>query len=1727
MSIKIHTEVDVMIWEYHASVTNSTPIAPRFLGYGFYEDADGLIEPWKSPGWPTTVIGRPAWTAHLITVSNAPTETRTRYYNCLTTPPVISESLPSLTSAMTDFSAISIDMADPDIRQFFAIDMSQVTTQNFVSVFRVICEKRYLVWRGYVDGVSFGADYGTTLSCRPITKRFDRQATFGFLEKISQWKTNEYRIPIVAARLIPYTAQVSEHSAVGCEPYNTNYSYLQPAQPTIYQGNGVLSGYSDTSASDTFGSQLIVNPDYTRQLMSASQMHAWSVELDTDSGVNNPLVNILYPIYGDNRVNANRPTPAENRADNHIENYRAHMEHKRPQYVSFDRSSLVPTRIDIYGDGRMSFARGIFFTDSEADDVSGDFDPSIGNYEPSVGLRHDALDADNNPTSVVGASHLDRFLIGAEWFMMPRPFVDRGNLLISRATNTRWNEVYPLASYSAMYVHSGGGELREGIRKPRYALRWKGFDQTAFFPSTNLGDSYANWTLTPVATGGRFTHRYALDAGPDSYEFFRPQLDERRHPLDSFFRWTLGSDKSSVAAQDAYFRASVYTPHAVGLTYQHLGNFSGVSTSEVENLMHDDGWMPLYTASKYLYVINFSISVYERDLFKRPYTDDHYSFVQWNTFTTMQGGPFGKGLHEVEARNYYKIYEVTFLDSQKASSIANRDHLRQGVDPSLSAAANTWLANGHDAVPMARCKDMYITTPDIDRHLDIDPAKLATISGGLVDVETRNQGAVNNLRVMPAIPRTPLPAVEHDYPYIETERSPYGGGAYYVSATYGLLDEVGYWDSSILNNASAQTGFRASEYFKSYYHHDQSGIGQGVAPANFIRAVVQAAGFKTNIDFTSSTYVELTDENPMQLISDTDTTYRSLMDRLLPALGKFLRFDPRQNQMVLTDWSRGAAQDPYDAMGPRNIVAYFDSGCMIYRGTRHVAASRATSFIFENRDMLEGTNTLENFSTDDFRLAKYSVFEATVFAQGRTVVIPHGTWWESATDGLRFFDVLGSVLASRIDIISFAVPTEVLLGVGELGLISVGSWVRIKNEGIVGGIADVMITETSQGEALTEFSGYRFSRVGINDPDDNTLSLPAMPEESSLPDESEFQTPEYESEDREHGTVLYEIGDIKSHFTYSTPIVGVSIDSDRIIPGEDFVFSLTTQGGATGPVSVDTEVTYRITMGGSILADSDVRTVTTVDGVTTTDYDQTATIAKGQSSVTITLTTQGRSSLSADYYYISVRIVPGKRYRIFAESAVARIDDALPGLLIDRYNVANYDVDKITGIAVDTDDSVFAIESDGAAALFSSYGQRISAPFSIPNGADGAAIYGDVLYILRENSIRTYSVITGARITTSADFDTNVSLANANDHPRGIAVNGSRIYVADDNDEKVYVYNRISGARESSDEFDLNSDNGSPTGMSITDSMDTASNRIYIADADSSVYVYTVAGTYVASEKITPKYAGSVSADIGRYKLDAGNDGGRGIGVTDTRIYIADRTDKKVYVYNALTGAREASEDFNLHSSNRVPQGLAVTSNRIYVIDSNFDDLLDINPKVFVYDLAGNRQRSEEFDLLQIDDNPYRGIAVANNRIYVVLENSNTISAYTISGRRRKSDDVSISSGGSWQGLSITSNRIYLASKTTNSIFVYSLSGSLQRSELVSGIPDNVSGIDVTNDKIYLLVTGKLEATDPDKGVYVYALDGTPLFGSDLNIQPTAIHADQQKKVIYIAESDAFSTYTL
>ena len=269
--------------------------------------------------------------------------------------------------------------------------------------------------------------------------------------------------------------------------------------------------------------------------------------------------------------------------------------------------------------------------------------------------------------------------------------------------------------------------------------------------------------------------------------------------------------------------------------------------------------------------------------------------------------------------------------------------------------------------------------------------------------------------------------------------------------------------------ADMRPAFRKS--FNWYYHHDMYNVRNTygtspdwLKPSNFIYAVVKNAGLTPN--FTLGGGSDLTGMNAhlMQLISNTDDTYRGLLVRLLPSLGYILRVDYATGNVELVDIAT-----------KKNPTWQFGSNMMKIDNIESDFQKQYSSFIFENPDMIKGENTLEEWRDDPNQQGRYTIFNANSFVSGRTLTIRTGTWTSE-------WSKVATILSMRKDEYTFTVTNYQLLDdTGNLDGPEVGDRVRLLSNDIPnrpgsggGGQVDVLVMARYQSEGSTKYKGVSF-----------------------------------------------------------------------------------------------------------------------------------------------------------------------------------------------------------------------------------------------------------------------------------------------------------------------------------------------------------------------------------------------------------------------------------------------------------------------------------------------------------------------------------------------------------------------------------------------------------------------------------------------------------------------------
>ena len=196
-----------------------------------------------------------------------------------------------------------------------------------------------------------------------------------------------------------------------------------------------------------------------------------------------------------------------------------------------------------------------------------------------------------------------------------------------------------------------------------------------------------------------------------------------------------------------------------------------------------------------------------------------------------------------------------------------------------------------------------------------------------------------------------------------------------------------------------------------------------------------------------------------------------------------------------------------------------------------------------------------------------------------------------------------------------------------------------------------------------------------------------------------------------------------------------------------------------------------------------------------------------------------------------------------------------------------------------------------------------------------------------------------------AGADLDSLTAAGNDRPYGIWSNGTTMWVADIDGDKIYVYRLSDGERDSSKEFELAPDNNNPRGIWSNGT------TMWVAQFNATtIYAYNMSD----GERDTSKEFNLVGDN--RHSMAIWSDG-------TTTMWVADSSNKKVYAYNMSDGAQDTTEEFNLAPGHGQPSGIWSDGTTMWVADWSDD-------KLYAYNMDdGARDSGRDFDTLSTAGN--------------------------------------------------------------------------------------------------------------------------------------------------------------
>ena len=372
------------------------------------------------------------------------------------------------------------------------------------------------------------------------------------------------------------------------------------------------------------------------------------------------------------------------------------------------------------------------------------------------------------------------------------------------------------------------------------------------------------------------------------------------------------------------------------------------------------------------------------------------------------------------------------------------------------------------------------------------------------------------------------------------------------------------------------------------------------------------------------------------------------------------------------------------------------------------------------------------------------------------------------------------------------------------------------------------------------------------------------------------------------------------------------------------------------------------------------------------------------------------------------------------------------------------------------------------------------------------------------------------------------------------AASNGKLYVATAATPAINVYRYIN---PDTDSWERTPENDIEIEASATGSCIGPSDRIYVgynqqlraynADGTENVITFNLLTSglrcmfyhnnefyLVFSNREVYTYAGSGGSGSLIFNLDSDNSNPTGMFIHNSRIYVADATADKVFVYS-LTGARQSSHDFDLNALNGNSGGLAYIQEQVISLDDSDDKIYsygidgehmednDLEPPgdigaaitgtghtVYVRDVTNDRLRAYNFT-------PLARIEMTVTSQYDIMEGFQVWSLH---------EDDPIDAAANVQAACIGhEGKLYAASGTT--VYVYNTDGSVPPTGNFSLLTSGIRGMAFHNSEYYT-VHSNLE-------VHTYSSSGGSqglLFSLDSgNSNPTGMYIHDSR--IHVCDS--------
>ena len=268
---------------------------------------------------------------------------------------------------------------------------------------------------------------------------------------------------------------------------------------------------------------------------------------------------------------------------------------------------------------------------------------------------------------------------------------------------------------------------------------------------------------------------------------------------------------------------------------------------------------------------------------------------------------------------------------------------------------------------------------------------------------------------------------------------------------------------------------------------------------------------------------------------------------------------------------------------------------------------------------------------------------------------------------------------------------------------------------------------------------------------------------------------------------------------------------------------------------------------------------------------------------------------------------------------------------------------------------------------------------------------GNIMWVVDEQGLKLFAYQLPPKVTSTPaaiPFQSNPSLdlnrlnLAENHEAEGIWSNGNTMWVADQDDDRVYAYGMSDGARVPSQEVNLQTQlvggNTDATGIWSDET------TMWVADHhDDRIYAYRLSGGARVEDE---------EYDLNQPSVHSEYATGIWFDSTNGRMWVADRLAGKIHGFDANSKELVGTIDTLDCAGNRDPQGIWSDGTTMWVADNDDD-------RIYAYSIGDNlRDPGKEFNTLKAaNNNDARGIwSDGRTTMWVADQDKNWIYAYNM-----------------------------------------------------------------------------------------------------------------------------------